>query len=295
MGGKALGGKAMGGKAMMLSGAMVVMVFAASAQTFEVASIKPTPPPDGGPRVIGTRGGPGSSDPTRVRLMSMSVVALVSEAWDMSALRISGPAWTGEDTFEIVATMAPGTTKEQYRVMLRNLLTERFGLVIHREPRVVSLYALTVGKGGSKLKTPQPDRPADAATDAKPRQSMTKDAEGYPVFAPGLSMTAMFANDGKPRAGLQAHNESVDWLVKMLAGQLKATVVDETGLTGKYDFAMRWVPEDRGGVTASETADPAGPSLTGAVEEQLGLRLTRRKSPLEFIVIDRAERKPSEN
>jgi uncharacterized protein (TIGR03435 family) len=81
----------------------------------------------------------------------------------------------------------------------------------------------------------------------------------------------------------------------MLSGQLQTTVVDETGLTGKYDFAMNWVPEDRRAVTTPETADPAGPSLNSAVEEQLGLRLTRRKGPLEFIVIDRAERKPAEN
>jgi uncharacterized protein (TIGR03435 family) len=227
--------------------------------------------------------------------MGMSRSALVSEAWDVSTLRISGPAWASEDSFEIVATMAPGTTKEQYRAMLRNLLTERFNLEIHREPRVVSLFALTVGKGGSKLKTPQPDPPAGAATDAKPRPGMTKDADGYPVFAPGLSIMVTLANDGKPRAGLQAHNETVEWLVKMLSGQSKTTVVDETGLTGKYDFAIRWVPEDRRGATTSDASDPGGPSLTSAVEEQLGLKLTRRKSPLEFIVIDRAERKPAEN
>ena len=213
----------------------------------------------------------------------------------MSALRIAGPSWASEDSFEIVATLAPGTTKEQYRAMLRDLLTERFRLEIHREPRVVSLFALTVGKGGSKLKTPQPDPPADAAADAKPRQSMKKDADGYPVFAPGISIMMTLANNGKPRAGPQAHNEAVEWLVKMLSGQLQTTVVDETGLTGKYDFAMNWVPEDRRAVTTPETADPAGPSLNSAVEEQLGLRLTRRKGPLEFIVIDRAERKPAEN
>jgi uncharacterized protein (TIGR03435 family) len=227
--------------------------------------------------------------------MGMSVSALVSEAYDMSILRISGPAWASEDSFEIVATMAPGTTKEQYRAMLRDLLTERFKLEIHREPRVVSLFALTVSKGGSKLKTPQPDPPAGAATDAKPRQTMTKDADGYPVFAPGISIMVTLANDGKPRAGMQAHNEAVEWLVKTLSGQLKATVVDETGLTGKYDFAMNWVPEDGRIATMPETADLGGPSLTSAVEEQLGLRLMRRKGPLEFIVIDRAERKPAEN
>lgn len=227
--------------------------------------------------------------------MGMSVTGLVAEAFDMSPLRISGPAWTSEDSFEIVATMAPGTTKEQYRAMLRNLLTERFKLEIHREPRVVSLFYLTAGKGGPKLKTPQPDPPADSATDAKPKQSMTRDADGYPVFAPGISIMVTLANNGKPRAGLQAHNETVEWLVKNLSSQLKATVIDQTGLKDKYDFAMSWVPEDYREVTAPENPDLGGPSLTSAVQEQLGLKLTRRKGPLEFIVIDRAERKPAEN
>jgi uncharacterized protein (TIGR03435 family) len=99
---------------------------------------------------------------------------------------------------------------------------------------------------------------------------------------------------GKPRASLQAHDQPVEWLVKMLSGQLGAPIVDDTGLIDKYDYSMTWIPEAPGSVP-SENQDLGGPSLTNAVQEQLGLKLTAKKGPVEFLVIDRAERTPVEN
>ncbi len=244
--------------------------------------------------MVGMQGGPGSSDPTRVRFSRMGLKNLVSKAWDLSGLRIAGPSWTEENRFDIVATMAEGTTKEQFRAMLQNLLVDRFHLETHREVRVVSLYALAVGKAGAKLKPPQANPPQDPGSDAKPPQGMKKDKDGYPAFAPGMTIMGIYDNNGKPRAGLQAHDQPIEWLIQMLSGQLGATVTDETGLTGKYDYAMSWVPESPGAIPA-ENQDLGGPSLMNAVQEQLGLKLTAKKGPIEFIVIDRAERKPIEN
>ena len=190
--------------------------------------------------------------------------------------------------------MAKGTTKEQFRMMLQNLLAERFKLQIHREQKTISLYSLTVGKNGAKLKKPEADPISDADADPKPRQPMQKDKDGYPNFAPNVTMMGMISDGGKTRGPLQAHNEPVEWLVKMLSGQMGAPVTDDTGLKDKYDYAMTWIPEAPGSIPA-ENQDIGGPSLMNALQEQLGLKLTARKGPVEFIVIDRAERTPTEN
>jgi len=101
--------------------ALLLLAVAALCQTFEVASVKPSPPRgSGGPRMIGLQGGTGTPDPTRARFSGMGLKDLVSFAYDMSALQISGPSWTEEDRFDIVATMPNGTTKAQFPTMLQN-------------------------------------------------------------------------------------------------------------------------------------------------------------------------------
>jgi uncharacterized protein (TIGR03435 family) len=169
-----------------------------------------------------------------------------------------------------------------------------FKLQIHREQKTISLYSLTVGKSGAKLKTPQADAIADADSEPKPRQPMQKDKDGYPQFAPNITRMGMISDGAKTRAALQGHNEPVEWLVKMLSGQMGAPVTDDTGLKDKYDYAMTWIPEAPGSIP-TENQDLGGPSLTNALQEQLGLKLTQKKGPVEFIVIDRAERTPTEN
>jgi uncharacterized protein (TIGR03435 family) len=208
--------------------------------------------------------------------------------------RYRGPGWTEEDRFDIVATMANGTTKEQFRTMLQNLLAERFKLQIHREQKTISFYSLTVGKGGAKLKTPQTEAIADADSEPKPRQSMQKDKDGYPQFAPNVTATGFISGGGKSYAAMQVHNEPLDRLVKALSGDLGAPVTDDTGVKDKYDYALRWIREAPGSIPA-ENQDLGGPSLLIALQEQLGLKLTAKKGPVEFIVIDHAERTPTEN
>jgi len=101
---------------------------------------------------------------------------------------------------------------------------------------------------------------------------MQKDKDGYPKFPPGVTTMGMISDGGKTRASLQAHNESVGWLVKMLSGQMGAPVMDDTGLKDKYDYAMTWIPEAPGAIP-SQSQDLGGPSLMSALQEQLGLRL----------------------
>ena len=277
--------------------ALILLATAASGQTFEVASVKPWAPPGGGrgrSRVAGVQGGPGTPDPTRVRFSGMNLKGLVSFAYDASGFQISGPSWTEEDRFDIVATMAKGTTKEQFRTMLQNLLAERFKLQIRRERKTISFYSLTVGKSGAKLKTTLADAIADADSGPKTRQAMQKDKDGYPQFAPNVTATGFISGGGKSYAAMQVHNEPLDRLLKTLSAELGAPVMDDTGLKDKYDYALRWIREAPGSIPA-ENQDLGGPSLMNAVQEQLGLKLGAQKGPVEFIVIDHAERTPTEN
>ncbi len=256
--------------------------------SFEVASVKLTSP---GARWVRVTGGPGTADPGRFTAENMSLRALVSHAYAVDYFQVSGPDWTESEHYDILAKVPEGATKEQALAMLQTLLAERFKLVLRREVKERSVYALAVSKGGSKLKTPAPDKgKEDDASNAKREPGpLAKDKEGYPILTGSASM-AISGN----RARLLGHKQKMDWLVKMLIGQTGTTVVDATGLTGEYDFSLSWIPT-RPGSGPDVAGNPEGPDLFAALPEQLGLRLEARKAPVEMLVIERAEKTPSDN
>ncbi len=146
--------------------------------------------------------------------------------------------------------------------MLQNLLASRFDLTIHREKRELSIYAITVAKGGPRL-TKSP-----SGSNGLPTQS------GHGTGGEGIRR---FTN-----------NSMSDFALGMQA-LLDKPIVDETGLTGRYDFVLKWTPDE------SNTNDPnAPPGIFTAVQEQLGLKLEPTKGPTDVLVIDHIER-PSEN
>src|SRR5262249_4874450 len=100
---------------------------------FEVASVKPSVPPAGrGPMRVGGTGGPGSKDPTRIQYENMSVTNLIVLAYDLKRYQYSGPSWLESERFDVTAKIPEGATREQFRVMMQNLLAERFKMVVHR-------------------------------------------------------------------------------------------------------------------------------------------------------------------
>src|SRR5690242_14981596 len=129
---------------------ILALLLCALAQTdlrFDVASVKPA-----GPVVMGQKtksGGPGTAEPGRVTLTHVPLAYLLTEAHDVWLDQVSGPAWVSDwgHAFTIVATMPPSTTREQYRVMLQNLLAERFGVRVHIERQTRSGYELVVAEG----------------------------------------------------------------------------------------------------------------------------------------------------
>jgi uncharacterized protein (TIGR03435 family) len=152
--------------------------------------------------------------------------------------------------------------------MLRTLLADRFQLRLHRETREMSVYALVVAKSGPKLSSePICDRPKVDLNSAAVGMTFCKPTESMVQFASQITMES-----DRP-------------------------VVDMTGLTGQYAFAVKWTPDSGDGPRCSpaqagclnETARPDR-EFFSAIQEQLGLKLEPRKEPVEVLVIDRADR-----
>jgi uncharacterized protein (TIGR03435 family) len=274
----------------------------ASGQTlsFEVASIKPSPPPDGTGMSVYSRGGPGSKDPGMWTCHNMSLSNLVSNAFQLRAKQLIAPDWMDQQRFEITAKVPDGATKEQFSQMLQNMLIERFGLKFHREKREVQGFELVLAKNGPKFKESEPEPPKDVAADpARAPQPMRPNlgADGFPTMPPGQSGMIMMNN----RARSQWMRTSMDSLAVNLAYQAGKPVNDGTGLKGKYDVALYWVPDSMRTTSApsgGELAPPAevaGPNLFTALQEQLGLKLDPKKVTIEVLVVDHAEKLPTEN
>jgi uncharacterized protein (TIGR03435 family) len=216
-------------------------------------------------------------------------------AYGVKDYQIAGPDWLNSAGYDVVATIPHDATEAQLPLMLQTLLAERFKLTLHHETKDLPVYALVVGKNGPKLK------PAEQEEGFSMRMS----PKGRHI-------------DGKSRlAGL----------CDFLSRTLDRPVVDMTDLKGVYDITLDWAPDDseRAGMTktAMEAAfSPAaggppqavigkgaaigkgsenmpdntdGASLFTALQERLGLKLEQRKTPADFLIVDRVERIPVEN
>jgi uncharacterized protein (TIGR03435 family) len=262
--------------------------------TFDAASVKPAPPPDGrGGRRVGMMGGPGTDTPGRINFENVGLGAVIAKAYGVKYYQIAGPDWFESERFNIIATVPPRTTGERFRLMLQNLLADRFQLALHKQRREMSIYSLEVAKNGPKLKQAAPNPPPDAndAADGAPGGGAVKlAADGYPAVRSGM---AIMSTPTGPRARL-ANKEHMQWLVDMLSAQFDRPVVDATGLTEEYDFSLSWIPQ-RPGADRTVAEDPAGPDLFAALQQQLGLKLEPKKGAIEVLVVDHAEKIPTSN
>ncbi len=294
---------------------------AACAQTpdsqvaFEVATIKPSPPMGMGRMRIGNQGGPGTRDPGRFTCERCSLAMLVTTAYEMNYVQISGPPWLNEQQFDLAAKIPEGATKAQFRVMMQNLLIERFKLAVHREKKDAPIYELTVAKGGPKLKASPgpPDEPPGrgrGASGLPPPPPKTIQEDGTPQLRPGRFPMMMVGPRG---ARFRMVDETMQGLATRLEGMVGRQVTDATGLTGKYDFELTFSPTAGGmsvrsmfpglpppppgapGGPDGASADDSGPTIFAALQEQLGLKLESKKGPVDLLVIDHIEKTPTEN
>ncbi|MGB7171342.1 MAG: TIGR03435 family protein [Acidobacteriaceae bacterium] len=226
---------------------------------FDAVSIREAQPD---PRVVSTWNA--TSDSFRA---TITVESFVQSAYEfvLEDQILGLPGWAKSERFLIAAKMDPETyaafntlpgpeQARQWQRMLQNILTTRFQMRAHQESRPMPAYALRIAKGGPKLKTAGPD--------------------------PG----GWSAGRGR----LTGQSMDMSTLAGLLSGSLSSIVVDQTGLTGKYDVTLTWTPDDQRGLPDS------GPSLFTALQEGLGLRLESTRAPVPVLVIDSIE-KPSAN
>ena len=265
---------------------------------YEVSTIKPSSEEDGRIRMMMT--------PDGAEFNGVQAQMLLQQAFGVERDRILGePDWVRSKRFDIAAKVAPEDAPkldklkmEQRRSMLLPLLEERFGLKYHHESRELPMYALVVAKGGSKLKVST--APPPQAPDAPHR------TDGPPVLG-GLSRERP-GSPGMMRmspGGIEANGGGMQFLAHALSALVGRSVVDKTGLTGNYDFSLNWTPDQSstpmvgslgGGPPppGDAPADPNGPTLFTALEEQLGLKLQSEKGKVDVIVIDHIDL-PTEN
>lgn len=261
--------------------------------TFDLAVVKRTTPdaPDGR-LVVGQLapiGGPGTQRPGRIRYPVISLKQLLLNAYGVKEFQIVGPGWMDSEFFDIEATMPLDTTKDQFAMMLQNLLIERFKLTIHRETKPRPIYSLV--PKGPKMRASVDG--GDVAGESA-RQPSRVGPDGFPV-RPNvpLGRAGLYTTMGIRGNRLTAQKQTMGDLARALSVFLKRPVIDETTLTAKYDFVLTF---SRDAAAAVETGDQAPlPDIFSAVQTQLGLRLLSGKGPAEAIVVDRLERNPIAN
>ena len=252
---------------------------AARLPKFEVASIKPHQ--SGQQMQIMMRMLP---DGINISGLPMERLLLLSFALPESRV-LNEPGWVKSGQFDIEVKVDPAeapklkslSMDERWAMMLP-VLQERFGLKFHREMRQVEVYTLVVAKGGPKLKEFKIE---------------TMDQNGQP----SQTMMRFSGNDMVLASRFGATTESI---ARMLSQQIGSTVLDKTGLTGKYEFELHWAADrNMGGAFAPGTGNASGgqeaapennaPPLFTAVQEQLGLKLVSQKEPVEVVVIDQIQ------
>jgi len=231
---------------------------------FEVATIKPSKPGEGLSILVRGR---------EFTTTNTSLMDLITFSYDVQQKQVSGPKWISSDKFDVAGQPdVPGVPDtRQLRTMIEKLLADRFQLKFHRETQDMSAYLLTTAKNGPKLEKSQ----------------------GDPNGLPGLGFRQLGV--------LSVMNATMgDFAEFMQHIVLDRPVVDQTGLQGRWNFTLKWTPDESqfGGMGAkmpppSDAAD-APPPLFTAIQEQIGLKLDAGKAPIPVLVIDHVEQ-PSAN
>ena len=207
----------------------------------------------------------------RYDLRTATMVDLISVAYSMESNKIlGGPNWLDWDRFDVAAKVAPGTKQEDVNRMLQNLLSDRFKLVVRKDTRPMPAFALSMGTGKHKLKE------ASGGQGCK-----------------GVQQTP--ASGTVPYQAISCENMTMAGLADLLRDigggtYLPDPVVDQTRLSGTWDFELKWTARNRLAQAGSD-----GISLFDAVDKQLGLKLEAKKVPLPVLMIDSVNQTPTPN
>jgi uncharacterized protein (TIGR03435 family) len=249
--------------ALLLSAAAAIC---AQPAAFDVAVIKPAD-------LTNPQRGIGIEPGHRMLTVSgLTVSELIQRTYSIQESQVSGAqlsgvqSWMNADRFDITAKVERATapSTDELWSMLEQLLADRFALKFHRETEQRQGYALTTVKTGAKL---------SSSSDGTPNLSVS-------------------------RGQLHASRATLPMFINAMSRYLGRPIADETGLTGAYDFKMMWTPGETEQALPSDdhapAADPFGPTIFTAMQDQLGLRLESKKVPITIFVIDQVAR-PSDN
>jgi len=254
------------------------------APAFDIVSIKPALPP----KIWHFGFGPTGYEAAGVQLRIVIYQAYF--AFNMADKdAVSGaPDWVGKDVWDIETKVAPEDLaeyqKERMQVdtarplaheMLQSALAERCKLVVHRVPAEMPAFAIVIAKNGAQL------------TEAKPDEARPSEGQD----APGGGFLVPYHRGDTPH--VTYYGVSMATFAALLRGMAGRPVIDRTGLTGRYNFSLKWLsldPDEREGVTSTDDPDPLSHWNLGA----LGLKVERIQVTTEHIVIDHIE-KPSDN
>jgi bla regulator protein BlaR1 len=263
------------------------------ATAYKTASIQPHKAVNGGNERVGI-----FFSPYGFTARGATLQTVIGVAYGVQADLISGaPDWVSSEKYDIDVKLpdaadqgqkpSGGTGFERVRTMLQAVLADHFKLTLHRQTKNLSIYELVVAEGGPKLQ------------EAKPVYTNPNGVNGPEGRLPQKGQMKMGPGE------LIDEGATLAPLVEQLSWQLGHTVVDKTGLTGNYDFSLRWTPgESEAGmnklmgfkpaIESGASNESSGPTLVTALQEQLGLKLVPQTAPMEILVIDQVER-PSED
>jgi len=225
---------------------------------------------------------------------------------EVSSLPSQLPKWASAESFLIEARAEGNPTKDQMRLMMQSLLAERFKLAVHFETQDVPVFALTLvkpGTTGPKLHPHAEGPPCPEFTALAPGPTPLNAND---VFPPNCDTSTSWERNGRWLVG--SRNTTMPLLADAIsmygamAGELDKPVVDRTGLQGRFDFTVEYIPDParnrfvRPGPLKDDAPplDTAGPTFLEAVRKQLGLKLVSSKAPIRMLVVDHIER-PSDN
>jgi len=291
----------------VLSGQAPTVAPAGKPPSFEVASVRPSNPnpPDpmsGMPRLMPVGG--------RLTVANVPLRLLIRVAYDVQDFQVvGGPSDLLSRKFDITAKAEDGAgrTLKEMSVLLKTLLADRFALAVRTEAREAPIYVLVVarkdGALGPAMKVSTSDCGGLEEQTQKRLETLAKDGPAAMMKAlaagpiPCALMPAGVPGPGGAGFGIRGNGQPMESLVRLLTPAVDRSVVDGTGLTGLYDWELRFDPEVFRRVAGQAGLNlppfPAvpsdSPSLMTAIEEQLGLKLEARRGPVAHIVIEHVE------
>ncbi len=237
------------------------------AQSFDVASVELAAPNSTFGNVY--TGGPGTSVPSQFTGTNVTLSGLVRRAFGTTRRdEVNVPEWANTVRLDVTATVPPGTTTEQFNLMLQNLLAARFHMTYHKISQEFPSYNLTVANGGPKL-TP---------------------ADGGPG-GPSTSVRASCSGDH-----VILHSRDLPGVADAIAAASGVRVIDQTGLSGRYNLDL-YVGIDHSGDGRMHCNGqlPSAPGVVEAVEQQLGLKLETINVTVDVVVVDQLDNVPTSN